>query len=151
MMASNSVLIGLVLTAIVGGLGGCSRPKPDEHAATSVSGEADPPGVAQALSLGGGGRLEGNSDLENALNCAVALKGTTIAVAALRGDDSEEVRALGEVQRIYRTRAAAIAEIAGESESFAAREIDKRSLANFAPEQAQLAMACLNALQPAQG
>lgn len=136
-------LIGLSLAVVLASCSDSGVTKPDP---TSRASDTDPPGAAQALSLGGGGRLEGKTDLDNALNCAVALRGTITAVGALRGDDSEEIRALKEVQRIYRARAGELAEAEGKSANFAAREIERRSLTTFAPEQAQLAMACLTEL-----
>lgn len=104
-MISRRLLPASVLLLLL--LGACSGSQGTTEEQASGPAEKDPPGVAQALSLGG--QLEEDSEssaYDRAIGCAVAFRVTAVAIAPLTsGSNSREVRALEAGARAFARRA----------------------------------------------
>ena len=103
-MISRRLLPASVLLLL---LGACSGSQGTTEEEASGPADKDPPGVAQALSLGG--QLEEDSEssaYDRAIGCAAAFRVTAVAIAPLTsGSDSREVRALEAGARAFARRA----------------------------------------------
>ena len=127
-------------------LAGCSS-----EPAPSVDREVEiptPPGTARLLSLGSHLVDGDESSAELALNCAIALRVTEIAVAPLATSaNAEEMELIGRAAKVYTDRAVA----AGEGSTGQAIRNDivrqAKEKTEDKSEQAQLAIVCLRALE----
>jgi len=108
--------------------------------------EADPPGAALPLSIGGQAAAEGEGLFDISVNCAAALDLTAERLAQMSSNPrSREIALLGRAEDHFEARAddakAADSEIAGSTEAAIARRRNEK--ADETTEQAQLAIACL--------
>lgn len=141
-MVARILTVCLICTA----LAGCgSSPKREDAAGASPS---DPPGVAEKLSLGGQAQAEPAGSYQGAVNCAVALRVTTRTLQTMStGEGTEEMRLIAGAAETYRKRALAAVSA---SERRVTADISRGLQQNESDpgRQAQLAIACLRALDP---
>lgn len=110
---------------------------------------ADPPGVAEKLSLGGKAQTEPAGSYQGAVNCVVALRVTARTLQSMStGNQAREMGLIAVAEKNFRDRALAAE---GVSERQIATDIERGIQQNATDpgRQAQLAIACLRTLQPA--
>ncbi len=109
----------------------------------------DPPGLAQALSLGAQAADEGTSSYDGAINCAAALQVTAETLAPMTsGANSREVRMVKSAARQFLNRAATQPD-ANERQAMADVARRVREKRDDASGQAQLSIACLRSTENA--
>ena len=143
-MKSPSTISRSILAASLLALGACSAA--DESSQETAPESADPPGTAQALSIGRQVTTEGDGAFEISVNCAAAIGLTAEKLAQMTSNPrSRELAIMAQAQDHFEARAqAAQAEAEGNTTSPAAAIARRRSEnADSTTEQAQLAMSCL--------
>lgn len=103
---------------------------------------ADPPGAAEALSLGAQAQSEPAGSYQGAVNCAVALQLTSQALRTMStGTESRELRAIAEAAESFRARA--LRDGVSQRQLAADFQRGMQENAGNSAGQAQLAIACL--------
>lgn len=134
----------LLALALPLALGACSAA--DEGSQDSAADSADPPGTAQALSIGRQVVAEGEGAFEISVNCAAAIGLTAEKLAQMTSNPrSRELAIMARAEDFFEAQAKeAQAELEGSASSPAAAIARRRSEnADSTTEQAQLAMSCL--------
>ncbi|GAB5348758.1 hypothetical protein [Alteriqipengyuania sp. 357] len=133
-------LPALALAALVTGCsGGDPVEMPDSEG-------ADPPGAAEALSLGGRLDVEGQSEFTGNVNCAVAIDTMVDALRGISGGETTpEVRSLVAARKVFVERAEASR--GGEGPSVEAAMAQRSKAPDIGrSDHARLAIACIRAM-----
>lgn len=111
---------------------------------------SDPPGAAAALSLGGRVSSEGDGEFDIAVNCAAALRITSMTLAQMTsGPASQEIQMIKRTASMFEERADEQRASNGASDAPTQAVIERRiaEKSESAGEQAQLAIACLRQME----